>query len=98
VDRNKYQDSRIKWLIAQKIQGREWEIKRLGTQPTPPTLTDLLDNTPVGEMKVSEFGVFRNRADWWKCRPRRYYRGYEVPMLFGTAMGGLINALESDWF
>ena len=98
--RNKYQDDKqIRWIIAQKPKDGRWEIRYLCTLENVPTLEKVLDETPVGQIKTSEFGVFKNRPDWWEYRPTRYYRGFETKDVnFRAMLGGLINRLESDWF
>lgn len=99
IDRNKYADDKmVKWIVARRRYDGEWVIRYVSILHRVPTLEKVLDETPIGEIKVSEFGVFRNRPDWWIYNPSRYYRGCDVPVIFGSAVGALINALQSDWF
>ena len=95
--RNQYLNTEIRWIIAQRIKGQEWEIKRLGSGELMPTLDKVLDVTPQYIIAESEFGVFKNRENWWEYLPRLYYRGYnDAPIR--ASVGAFVNARESDWF
>ena len=100
--RNKYRDDKaIKWIIAQKERGGDWKIRFLSLKENIPSLDNVLDSTQICQIRNSEFSVFRNRRDWWKLKPRRYYRGYdlEISLLnLRILFGDLINALDADWF
>jgi len=99
TDLNKYaNDNNVKWIVAKRHYDGEWVIRYVSILDESPTLENILDETPLGEMKVSEFAVFKNRPNWWMNKRRRYYRGCDVPVYFNAALGSLINARESDWF
>jgi len=97
---NKYEkDTNVKWIVAKRHAVGEWIIRYVSILRQSPTLEKILDETPLGEIAVSEFAVFKNRPGCLdNGRPRCYYRGCDVRVFIGRALGGLINARESDWF
>ena len=97
--RNRFPTNDIKWIIAQRRKGGTWQIRYIGNGANGiPSLDHVLDNTQIGDIKDSEFGVFKNRENWWEYRPRRYYCGFEVKINLHACCGGLINSRGSDWF
>jgi hypothetical protein len=97
--RNRYTDNNeIKWIVAQKERGQDWKIRFLSTNEFRPTLDHILDVTPACQIQNSEFGVFKNRENWWEYRPNPYYRGFEQNTPISVTVGSLINIFESDHF
>jgi hypothetical protein len=93
---DKYQnDNRVKWIVAQRIAGGVWVGRYTSTLDRVSTLDKIFDETPIGEMRKSEFAVFRNGPNILESKPRKYWRGCEVPNLLVT--GGLINYVNSDF-
>ena len=97
--RNRYAGTEIKWIIAQRIDGGVWKIRYMGNgkRGIVPSLEHVLDETQQGMIHISEFGVFKNRQNWWEYTPRKYYRGHKVSTHFCLSLGGLINSLDSSW-
>ncbi len=90
-----------KWIHAQRINGGEWKIRFYSFRHEIGSVDDsrMMDETQIGEMKVSEFAIFRYRDNWQDDRPRRYIDlrdKSDRPV--SSALGGLINSFESDWF
>ena len=66
-------DTTIKWIYAQRIDGGAWVCKRLtGSASIPKSIvkSDMFESTPIGEMQRSEFAIFRNRPNWMDYQPR----------------------------
>lgn len=96
---NKYPPE-IKWIFAQRVNGGEWEVRGLTCRENSGTIEDsrMFDETPIGEMKQSEFAIFRNRENWIDFRPRRYLDLRDKSNAPIIGLGGLINSFESDYF
>jgi hypothetical protein len=96
-------DKQVKWIVAQRIAGDNWVGRYLvlvntdGTTSHYPTLDNVLENTPIGEMRRSEFAVFKNSPRIWDAKPRLYWRGPEVPVHLNGALSGFVNAVNSDF-
>jgi hypothetical protein len=103
---SKYEnDHQVKWIVAQRIDGGDWFGRYLsfrlddgtGTDKIP-TFDRIFDETPIGEMRKSEFAIFRNRPgiEDYLDSPRRYWRGPEVKTYLSSSLAGLINTVQSD--
>ena len=74
-NRNKFINTEIKWIIAQSVDGGEWEIKNIATGCMPKLLRDdgyihpVIDLCPAWERDISQFAVFRNVERWWTKKP-----------------------------
>lgn len=88
-----------KWIIAQRINGGDWKIRFYSFKNECPSLDNsrVIDETPIGEMKQSEFAVFRFSDNWKDRRPRRLLDLRDKSNFPIVGLGGLINSLESDW-
>jgi hypothetical protein len=91
-------DTRVKWIVAQRIDGGEWQGILLSVRGEVPTFERALDEIPRGELLRSELGIFRNRLGIGENRPRYYWRGREVPTFLAPGLCGLINSRSSDYF
>lgn len=89
-----------KWIYAQRINGGEWKLRFLSFKEECPNLDDsrMLDETQIGEMRQSEFAIFRYCENWQDRRPRRLLDLRDKSNAPIVGLGGLINAFESDWF
>jgi len=103
--RNQYNNTDIKWIIAQSTNNNEWEIKYLGSGQTAPNLmTDdgyihpIIDNSPAYERDASEFAIFRNTQNWWTKKPRRLVDFRDKSNHPIGANFSFINELDSSWF
>jgi len=104
-NRNQYINTEIKWIIAQRINSGEWEIKYLGSGAIVPSLENedgyihpVIDNCPEYIRSKSEFAVFRNRENWWEKKP---YRLNDFRNRSNSPIGanfGFIDELDSSWF
>jgi len=67
-------DRSVKWIFAQRRGGGDWAIRHLGFTAGCPGWNNnrMLEETQIGDMRESEFGIFRNVAGWWKRAPRKY--------------------------
>ena len=98
--RNNYVGTEIHWISAQRIDGGEWKIRFLSSAEYRPSLDDskMFDETPMGVMNRSEFGIFRNRRNWFEMHPLRYLDLRDKTNAPICSFGGLINSREADWF
>jgi hypothetical protein len=89
-----------KWIHAQRINGGEWKLRFYSFREECPDLDNsrMMDETQIGEMKQSEFAIFRYCENWQDHRPRRLLDLRDKSGAPIRGLGGLINALESDWF
>jgi hypothetical protein len=88
----------VKFITAQAIDGGEWVGRYLSIGEGIPSFDRIMDETPIGEMRRSEFAIFRNRPTIGDNRPRYYWRGAEVKVNISSAVSGLINSRSSDFF
>jgi hypothetical protein len=56
----------------------------------------MFDTTPIGEMKRSEFAIFRNRDNWQERRPVCYIDLRDKRDRPIRGLEGLINSVQSD--
>ena len=104
-NKNKYaNDNEVKWLVAQRINGAEWEIKYLGFGDIP-NLEDedgyihpIIDNSPAYIRDISEFAVFKNRQDWWTKKPYRLLDLRDKSNWTIKANFSFINELDAGYF
>jgi hypothetical protein len=102
--RNQYVGTEIKWIVAIKTNGGDWEIKYLGSGERPALLSDdgyihpIIDNCPAYIRDNSEFAVFRNRKNWWEKKPYLLSDWRDKKDWLICADFGFINELGSDWF
>jgi len=89
-----------KWVHAQRINGEDWKLRFYSFREVCPSLDDgpMLEQTPIGEMKQSEFAIFRYSKNWQDRRPRRLLDLRDKSRAPICGLGNLINSLESDWF
>ena len=89
-----------KWIHAQRVNGGEWKIRFYSFKHECPNLDDspMLDQTQIGEMKQSEFAIFRYCENWQDRKPRRLLDLRDKSNAPIIGLGGLLNAFESDWF
>jgi len=89
-----------KWIHAQRVNGGDWKLRFYSFREECPSLDDspMLDQTPIGEMKQSEFAIFRYCENWQDRRPRRLLDLRDKSRAPICGLGNLINSLESDWF
>jgi len=87
----------IKWITAQRIDGGEWVGRYVSTNDHYPTLDRITDETPIGEMRRSEFAIFRNSERIMDAKPRLYWRGSEVKVYLSSCVGGFVNSMNSDF-
>lgn len=87
-----------KWIHAQRINGGEWKIRFYSFKQECPSLDHMLDETQIGEMRQSEFAIFRYGENWQDRKPRRFLDLRDKSNAPICGLGGLINAFESDWF
>ena len=95
-----FQEFTPKWIYAQRVNGGEWKIRFYSFKQECPSLDDsrMLDETPIGEMKKSEFAIFRYSENWQDRKPRRLLDLRDKSDAPICGLGGFINAFESDWF
>lgn len=92
------------WIYAQRTNDGEWIGRFLtvaGCKRKSIEDSRLFDETPIGEMKQSEFAIFKNHPEAsWKDFPPRYYLDMrdKSKRRIGGILSGLINSFESDWF
>ena len=86
-----------KWILAQRIDGGEWKIRFYSFKTECPSLSDsrMLDETQIGEMKQSEFAVFRYSENWQDRRPRRLLDLRDKSNFPIRGLEGLINSRSS---
>ena len=89
-----------KWIHAQRVNGKEWKIRFLSFRNECPDLDEspMLDQTQIGEMKQSEFAIFKYTENWQDCRPFRLLDLRDKSDAPICGLGNLINSLNSDWF
>jgi len=91
-----FQKDTPKWIHAQRVSGGDWKLRFYSFKQECPSLDDgrMLDETPIGEMKQSEFAIFRYSENWQDRRPRRLL---DLRDKSNASVCGLVNSLESDW-
>ena len=87
-----------KWIHAQRINGGEWKIRFYSFKPECPSLSDsrMLDETQIGEMKQSEFAIFRYSENWQDRRPRRLLDLRDKTGFPIRGLEGLVNSRSSS--